>query len=67
MMYRFILFMHRDKIELMNSVADLKLENKRLAERNQSLKVQMEGSEENLKELQAQNEKLKKDIKKLVN
>ncbi len=47
----------------MNSVADLRLENKRLSERNTSLQVQMDGSEENLKQLQSQNEALKQDIK----
>lgn len=52
-----------DRIELISSVADLKLENKRLQERNQQLQIQMEGSEENLKDIQTQNEKLKHDIK----
>ncbi len=52
-----------DRLELMNSVADLRLENKRLSERNTALQVQMEGSEENLKQLQSQNETLKQDIK----
>ena len=54
---------HSDKLELLNTVADLRLENERLNERNRALVVQMEGSEENLKELQLRN---RQDAKKYI-
>jgi len=47
----------------MTSVADLKLQNRRLHERNNALQIQMENSEENLKEIQAQNNELRHNIK----
>jgi hypothetical protein len=48
---------------LINSVADLRLDNKRLQEMNRALQVQMEGSEENLREIQTENQQLKQEIK----
>ena len=55
-----------DRIDLINSIADLKLGNKRLQEMNRALQVQMEGSEEHLRELQTENQQLKQDIKEYV-
>ena len=55
-----------DRIELINSVADLKLDNKRLQERNKELQLQMEHSDENLKDIQTENRKLKQHIKEYV-
>ncbi|MCG8626433.1 MAG: hypothetical protein MJE68_31095 [Proteobacteria bacterium] len=51
---------------MINSIADLKLDNKRLQEMNRALQVQMEGSEEHLRELQTENQQLKQDIKEYV-
>ena len=47
-------------------MADLKLDNKRLQDMNKALQLQMERSEENLKEIQAENEGLKQRIKQYV-
>ena len=55
-----------DRIDLINSIADLKLDNKRLQEMNRALQVQMEGSEEHLREIQTENQQLKQDIKEYV-
>ena len=52
-----------DRIDLINSIADLKLDNKRLQEKNKALQVQMENSEEHLKEIQTENQQLKQQIK----
>ena len=68
----FVLIMHSlvlycsDRIDLINSIADLKLDNKRLQEMNRALQVQMEGSEEHLREIQTENQQLKQDIKEYV-
>ena len=55
-----------DRIDLINSIADLKLDNKRLQEMNRALQVQMEGSEEHLREIQTENQQLKQQIKEYV-
>ena len=62
----FCLFPFSERIDLINSVADLKLDNKRLQDMNKALQLQMERSEENLKEIQAENEGLKQRIKQYV-
>ena len=56
----------RDRVELMNSVADLRLDNKRLQERNQELQLQMENSDEHFKGIQRENEQLQGRLKKWV-
>lgn len=55
-----------DHIDLINSVADLKLDNKRLQDMNKALQLQMEHSEENLKEIQTENKELKCQIREYV-
>ena len=55
-----------ERIDLINSVADLKLDNQRLQEMNKALQLQMEHSEENLKEIQAENKVLNQQIKEYV-
>lgn len=52
-----------DRVELMNSVADLRLDNKRLQERNQELQLQMENSDEHFKGIQRENEQLQGRLK----
>lgn len=62
----FCCFLFSERIDLINSLADLKLDNKRLQEMNKALQLQMEHSEENLKEIQSENKELKQQIKEYV-
>ena len=65
-MLNLFLLWYSDRIDLINSVADLKLDNKRLQDMNKALQLQMEHSEENLKEIQTENKELKCQIREYV-
>ena len=62
-MYVYVLSPCSDRIDLINSIANLKSDNKRLQENNKALQIQMDNSDEHLKEMQTNNEQLEQQIK----